>query len=79
MPFRSVRDYQAKTLHREDSQIQGPTLETLLKKAKKKLEFDMIIMGSHGRNAITELFMGSFSKGIVSQFSYPIIIFPTHQ
>ena len=93
----SVRDYQAKTFHREHCQIQniaaqlrkegiettalliqGPTVETLLKEAKK-LEVDMIIMGSHGRNVIAELFMGSVSKGIVSQSSYPVLIVPTHQ
>ena len=58
--------------------IQGSTVETILKEAEK-LEVDMIIMGSHGRNAIAELFMGSVSKGVVSQSPYPVLIIPTNQ
>ncbi|MGK7940733.1 MAG: universal stress protein [Crocosphaera sp.] len=57
--------------------IQGPTVETLLKEAKK-LEVDMIIMGAHRRNAIAELFMGSVSKGVVSHSPCPVVIVPTH-
>ena len=57
--------------------IQGSTVETIIKEAKK-LEIDMIIMGSHGRNPISELFLGSVSKGVISQSNYPILIVPTH-
>ncbi|MDJ0659261.1 MAG: universal stress protein [Crocosphaera sp.] len=57
--------------------IQGSTVETIIKEAKK-LEIDMIIMGSHGRNPISELFLGSVSKGVISQSNCPILIVPTH-
>ncbi|MDJ0731253.1 MAG: universal stress protein [Crocosphaera sp.] len=57
--------------------IQGSTVETIIKEAKK-LEVDIIIMGSHGRNPISELFLGSVSKGVISQSDCPILIVPTH-
>ncbi|MDJ0846451.1 universal stress protein [Crocosphaera sp.] len=57
--------------------IQGSTVETILKETKK-LEADMIIMGSHSRNPISELFLGSVSKGVISQSDCPILIVPTH-
>lgn len=57
--------------------IQGPTVETIIKEAKK-LAVDMIIMGSHGRNPISELFLGSVSKGVISQSNCPILIVPIH-
>ncbi len=90
------RDYVAKVLHSEHSQIQeiaenlrnggiettalliqGSTVETIIKEAKK-LQVEMIIMGSHGRNPISELFLGSVSKGVISQSDCPILIVPTH-
>jgi nucleotide-binding universal stress UspA family protein len=56
--------------------VQGSTVETILKEAKK-LDVDMIIVGSHGRNPISELFFGSVSKGVASKSPYPILIVPT--
>ena len=55
--------------------IQGATVETLIKEAKK-LQAEMIIMGSHGRNPISEMFLGSVSKGVISQSNCPILIVP---
>ena len=57
--------------------IQGSTVETIIKEAKK-LQAEMIIMGSHGRNPISELFLGSVSRGVISQSNCPILIVPTH-
>lgn len=56
--------------------IQGSTVETIIKEAKK-LNIDMIIMGSHGRNPLSELLLGSVSKGVISQSNCPILIVPT--
>ncbi len=90
------RDYVAKVLHSQHSQIQeiaenlrnegiettalliqGSTVEMIIKEAKK-LQVEMIIMGSHGRDPISELFLGSVSKGVISQSDCPILIVPTH-
>ncbi len=57
--------------------IQGSTVETIIKEGKK-LQAEMIIMGSHGRKPISELFLGSVSKGVISQSNCPILIVPTH-
>ncbi|ACB50554.1 unknown [Crocosphaera subtropica ATCC 51142] len=71
----------AETLRKEGIEatallIQGSTVETIIKEAEK-LAVDMIIMGSHERNPISELFLGSVSKGVISQSQCPILIVPT--
>ena len=90
------RDYVAKVLHSEHSQIQeiaknlrnqgieatalliqGSTVETIIKEAKK-LQVEMIIIGSHNHNPISELFIGSVNKGVISQSKCPILIVPIH-
>ncbi|MGK7882067.1 MAG: universal stress protein [Crocosphaera sp.] len=90
------RNYVAKVLHSEHSQIQeiaknlrnegieatalliqGSTVETIIKEAKK-FQVEMIIIGSHRHNPISELFLGSVSKGVISQSQCPILIVPTH-
>ena len=56
--------------------IQGSTVETIIKEAKK-LQVEMIIIGSHRHNPISELFLGSVSKGVIYQSECPILIVPT--
>ncbi|MDX2507067.1 MAG: universal stress protein, partial [Gammaproteobacteria bacterium] len=44
--------------------VHGPTVKTILEEAKK-LDVDMIIVGSHGRGAMYQLVVGSVSEGIL--------------
>ncbi len=56
--------------------MHGPTVETILKEASK-LEVDMIVVGSHGGNAMYQLLVGSVSEGIVHKSKCPVLVVPT--
>jgi len=58
--------------------VQGPSSETILKEAKK-LEVDLIIIGSHGHGAILQVLMGSVSEGVIRGATCPILVVPTHE
>ena len=55
--------------------IQGETVESILQEALK-LEADSIIIGSHGRSALSKTLMGSVSEGIVRCAPCPVTIVP---
>jgi len=58
--------------------VHGPTVETILKEASK-LDVDMIVVGSHGRSAVYQLFVGSVSEGILHKSRCPVLVVPTHK
>lgn len=60
--------------------VHGATVEEILKEASK-LNVDMIVVGSHGRNALYQLFVGSVSEGVLhkSRCPCPILVVPTHE
>ncbi len=58
--------------------LHGSTIDTILKEASK-LDVDLIVVGSHGRNAMYQLLMGSVSEGILRKSRCPILVVPTHQ
>ena len=55
--------------------VQGPTVDTLLEMAEKQ-DSDLIVVGSHGRGMVAEMFMGSVSQGLVRDGRYPITVVP---
>ncbi|MGI8932927.1 universal stress protein [Leptolyngbya sp. BC1307] len=55
--------------------VQGETVETILAEALK-LQVDMIVVGSHGRGMMSQLFVGSVSQGILSQSNRPVLVIP---
>lgn len=55
--------------------IQGATVETIIKEAKK-LEADMIVIGSHGHGALYKALMGNVSEGVIRKASCPVLIVP---
>ncbi len=55
--------------------VQGETVETILAEASK-LKVDMIVVGSHGRGMMSQLFVGSVSQGILSQSNRPVLVIP---
>lgn len=55
--------------------VQGPTIETIIKKAKK-LEVDMIVTGSHGHGTMFHILVGSISKGLLKKSPIPLLIIP---
>lgn len=57
--------------------VRGPTAETIINESKK-LEADMIIVGSHGRGAMHRLLVGSISEGVLRHAKKPVLVIPTH-
>ncbi len=58
--------------------ILGPTVETTLREAKR-LQSELIIVGSHCRGAVYEMLIGSDSAGIVRQTEIPVLLVPTRR
>ena len=58
--------------------VQGATVEKILEEASR-LNVDMIVLGSHGRNAAFQLLVGSVSDGVLHKSKCPVLIVPTHQ
>ncbi len=58
--------------------VQGATVETILAKAKK-LAVDMIVMGSHGRGRMAQIFVGSTSQGVLHKAECPVLVIPTRE
>ncbi len=54
---------------------QGPTVDTLLEMAEKQ-DSDLIVVGSHGRGMVAEMFMGSVSQGLIRDGRYPVTVVP---
>jgi nucleotide-binding universal stress UspA family protein len=57
--------------------LQGSIVETILKQAKK-LDVEMIVMGTHGRGAVFKLLVGSVSEGVLRGAKCPVLVVPTH-
>ena len=58
--------------------VHGPTVETILKEASK-LDVDMIVVGSHGRSAMYQLFVGGISEGVLRKSECPVLVVPTRK
>ena len=58
--------------------IQGPTVEMVLKEARK-LGADAIIIGSHGHGAVHRLLLGSVSEGVLRGAECPVLVVPARR
>ena len=58
--------------------VHGAKVDIILKEASD-LDVDLIVVGSHGRNAMYQLLMGSVSGEILRKSRCPILVVPTHQ
>lgn len=56
---------------------QGLAKETILEYAKAK-NADYIVMGSHGRSGIYDVFVGSLTKGLTKDSPVPVLVLPIH-
>lgn len=55
--------------------IAGPTAEGILSEAKK-LGAQMIVLGSHSRSRLSEIFLGSVSTGVLKASPIPVLVVP---
>ncbi|HCA07420.1 universal stress protein [Chryseobacterium sp.] len=56
---------------------QGIAKDTILEYAKAK-NADYIVMGSHGRSGIYDVFVGSLTKGLTKDSPVPVLVLPIH-
>jgi len=56
--------------------IQGMTVEKILQE-QERLSTDLIIMGSHGHNAIYRLLVGSVTEGVMRKAACPVLVVPS--
>ncbi len=57
---------------------QGLAKDIILEYAKDK-NADYIVMGSHGRSGIYDVFVGSLTKGITKDSDIPVLVLPIHE
>ena len=56
---------------------QGLAKDIILEYSKSK-HADFIVMGSHGRSGIYDVFVGSLTKGITKDSNVPVLVLPIH-
>ena len=56
---------------------QGVSADIILNYAKEK-NASYIVMGSHGRSGIYDVFVGSLTKDITKNSPIPVVVFPCH-
>jgi nucleotide-binding universal stress UspA family protein len=57
-------------------QIQGVTVEKILREAKR-WKADLIVIGSHGHGKLYKLLLGSTSEAVVRRAACPVLIVPS--
>ena len=55
--------------------IRGPIVDTVMAEARR-LDADMLIVGSHGYGAVYDLLVGSVSRGILKHADIPVLVVP---
>lgn len=57
---------------------QGIAKDIIMEHAVDK-KADFIVMGSHGRSGIYDVFVGSLTKGITKDSNIPVLVLPVHE
>lgn len=68
-------DLQQKGLEAEGLLIQGPTVD-MIEAEVKKLNIDLLILGSHKHGFLYETFIGNTAMRIIKELSIPVMIVP---
>jgi len=55
--------------------LRGPAVETTLA-AADRLNAGLIVVGTHGHNAVYDVLIGSFSAGIIRKSKLPVLVVP---
>ena len=56
--------------------VQGATAEKIFQEAKR-LQAEMIVIGSHGHGALQKLLVGSVAEGVLRKAPCPVLIVPS--
>ena len=54
-------------------QLEGPAAETLAKAAKSE-KVDLVVMGSHGQSALSNVILGSVASGVLARCDVPVLL-----
>ncbi len=68
-------DLQQQSLEAEGLLIQGPTVD-MIEAEVKKLNIDLLILGSHKHGFLYETFIGNTAMRIIKELSIPVMIVP---
>jgi nucleotide-binding universal stress UspA family protein len=55
--------------------IEGEIVDAILKKARS-VEAELIIMGAHNKGALSRIFLGSVSEGVLRRARCPVMVIP---
>lgn len=69
------KDFRNKEIDCKSLMIQGEAVATVLASIEK-LSIDFIVVGSHGKGAISQLLLGSTSKDLIKKTPIPIYLIP---
>lgn len=69
--------FQSHGLECEHLLKQGLAKETILEYAQEK-NADYLIVGSHGRSEVYDVFIGSLTKGLTKSSPIPVVVIPVH-
>jgi nucleotide-binding universal stress UspA family protein len=58
-------------------ELEGPPVELILAQAES-FRADLIVLGSHGRRVLENLFTGSVVDGILQRAECPVLVVPLH-
>jgi len=58
--------------------IRGPTAAATIREAER-LDAALIVVGSHGRSAIYDVLVGSYSADILRKSHIPVLVVPTRE
>ena len=70
-----AEELQQKGLEAEGLLIQGPTID-MIEAEVKKLNIDLLILGSHKHGFLYETFIGNTAMRIIKELSIPVMIVP---
>lgn len=70
-----VAELKGKSLDAEGLLVQGPTIDMIEAEAKK-LNIDLLILGSHKHSFLYEAFVGNTAVRIIKESSIPVMIVP---
>jgi nucleotide-binding universal stress UspA family protein len=70
-----VVELESKSIDTEGLLIQGPTID-MIEEEIKKLNIDLLIIGSHKHGFLYETFVGDTAVRIVREISIPVMIVP---
>jgi nucleotide-binding universal stress UspA family protein len=68
-------DLQQRSFEAEGLLIQGPTID-MIEAEVKKLNIDLLILGSHKHGFLYETFIGNTAMRIIKELSIPVMIVP---